>query len=68
MFCKKVFLKIIQNSLKTPELESLSNTAKGLQAVRPATLLKRNPSTDVNQPSYMLFKIVALESFTTILE
>ena len=30
-----------------PVLESLSNTAKDLQAIRLATLLKRNPHTGV---------------------
>ena len=30
-------------------LQSLSNTAKGLQAMRLAALLKRNPSTGVSR-------------------
>ena len=34
-----------------PVLESLSNTVKGLHAVRLATLLKRNPSTGVLEPA-----------------
>ena len=32
-------------------LESLSNTAKGLQAVRLATSLKRDPGTGVSEPA-----------------
>ena len=32
-------------------LQSLSNTAKDLQAVKLATLLKRDPSTGVSEPA-----------------
>ena len=32
-------------------LESLSNSVKGLQAVRLATLLKREPHTGVSEPA-----------------
>ena len=55
---KKVSLKISQNSqrnvlqpLSNTVLQSLSNTVKGHQAVRLATLLKRDPHTDVSEPS-----------------
>ena len=34
-----------------PVLESLSNTAKCLYAVWPATLLKKNPRTGVSEPA-----------------
>ena len=36
---------------KIPELESLSNTFKGLQNVKLATLLKRIPRTGVLEPA-----------------
>ena len=48
---KKLPLKLHKTQRKMPALKSLSNTAKGLQAVRLATLLKRNPRTGVLEPA-----------------
>ena len=53
---RKVFLKITQNSLKNtsarvPVPVPLSNTIKGLQTVRLATSLKKNPSSGVLEPA-----------------
>ena len=47
----KLFLKLHKIRRKMPLLESLSNTIKGLQAIRLATLLKRNPRTSVLEPA-----------------
>ena len=33
-----------------PVLQSLSNIVKDLQAIRPATLLKRDPRTGISEP------------------
>ena len=46
---KKSFPKNYTKST-VPVLESLSNTVKGLQSIRLATLLKRNPRTGVLEP------------------
>ena len=48
---KKLSKKLHKIHRKTPVLESLSNTVKGLHAVRPAILLKRNPLTGVLEPA-----------------
>ena len=46
VFCKKSFLKKIRNThRKAPVLESLFNKVAGLNAWRPATLLKRESNT-----------------------
>ena len=50
-FVQLAFLKITKIHRKVPVLESLSSTVKGLQAVRLATLLKRNPRTGVLEPA-----------------
>ena len=47
---KKLSLKLHKICGKIPVLESLSNTAKGLQAIRLATSLKRNPRSSVLEP------------------
>ena len=44
---KKFSSKFLKIYRKIPLLEFLSNTVKGLQAIRLATLLKRNPRTGV---------------------
>ena len=58
--CEKWLLGILQKSFpknytkihrKIPVLESFSNAVKGLHAVSLATLLKRNPHTDVLEPA-----------------
>ena len=49
MFYKKAFQIIDKIHRKMSVLESLSNTVKGLQAVRLATLLKANPRIDVSE-------------------
>ena len=48
---KKLSLKLHKICGKIPVLESLSNTVKGVQAIRPATLLKRNPRNSVLEPA-----------------
>ena len=48
---KKLFLKLHKICRKIPVLESLSNTVKGLPAIRLATLLKRNPRSSVLEPA-----------------
>ena len=48
---KKFSFKLHKISRTIPVLESLSNTVKGLQAIRLATLLKRNPRTSVLEPA-----------------
>ena len=48
---KKLSLQIHKICRKIPVLESLSNTDKDLQAIRLATLLKRNPRTSVLEPT-----------------
>ena len=50
-FKKKLSLKLHKICRKIPVLESLSNTVKGLQAIRLATLLKRNPHISVLEPA-----------------
>ena len=50
MFCKKVFLKILQNSQRNTCATVFSiNTGKGLQVVRLAILLKKDPHTGVSE-------------------
>ena len=48
---KKLSLKLHKTCRKIPVLESLSDNVKGLQAIRLATLLKRNPRTSVLEPA-----------------
>ena len=48
---KKLSQKLQKIHRKIPVLESLSDTAKGLHAVRLATLLKRNPRAGVLEPA-----------------
>ena len=48
---KKLSLKLHKIHRKVPVLESLSNTVKGLQAIRLASLLMRNPRTGVLEPA-----------------
>ena len=48
---EKLSLKLHNICRKIPVLESLSNTVKGLQAIRLATLLKRNPRSSVLEPA-----------------
>ena len=48
---KKLSLKLNKISRKITVLEPLSNTAKGLQAIRLATLLKRNHRISVLEPA-----------------
>ena len=50
MFCKNVFLKILQNSQRNTCATVFSiNTGKGLQVVRLAILLKKDPHTGVSE-------------------
>ena len=50
-YTEKLSLKLLKICRKIPVLESLSNTFKGLQAIRLATSLKRNPTPVFwNQP------------------
>ena len=48
---KKLSEKLHKTHRKIPVLVPLSNTVKGLQAIRLATLLKRNPRTGVLEPT-----------------
>ena len=48
---KKLSLKLHKICGKISVLESLSNTVKGLQVIRLATLLKRNPRSSVLEPT-----------------
>ena len=48
---KKLSHKLHKIHRKIPVLESLSNTIKGLHAVRLATLLKQKPRTAVLEPA-----------------
>ena len=50
-FSEKAFLKVSQNSQRNICARSLCNTGKGLQAIRLAALLKRDPSTGVSEPA-----------------
>ena len=50
-YTKKTFLKITQNSQKKSVLESVSNNIRVLQAVRLATLLKRNAYIGILEPA-----------------
>ena len=50
---KKLSLKLHKICRKIPVLESLPNTVKGLQVIRLATLLKRNPHTSVLEPAVL---------------
>ena len=49
MFCEKGFSKNL--SLSNTVKDLLSNTVKDLQAVRFATLLKKDPRTGVSEPA-----------------
>ena len=48
---KKVSKKFRKIHIEIPALESLSNTAKCLQPIRLAALLKRDPRTDISEPA-----------------
>ena len=48
---KKLSEKLHKTHRKIPVLVPLSNTVKGFQAIRLATLLKRNPRTGVLEPT-----------------
>ena len=48
---KKLSFKISQNSQRNSCVESLFNTVEGLQAISPATLLKRELRTGVSEPA-----------------
>ena len=50
VFNKKALMIITQIHRKIPVLEYLSNNFKGLQVIRLANLLKRNPCTGVLEP------------------
>ena len=48
---KRLSWKFHKIHREIPELESLSNTVKGLQAVSPEILSKREPGTGVSEPA-----------------
>ena len=63
MFYNKEFQKISQIHREIPVRQSLSKAIKNLQAVRLASLLKRNLKTGVSDQLFckIFYKIVGLE-------
>ena len=57
MFCKKSFPKNYAKLTEKNVPECLSNTVKGLYAVRLATLLKRNPRTSASEPAVRKYSL-----------
>ena len=51
VFCKKAFLKFHKIHREIPVLESFSNNTIGIQAVRLATLLKRDLCNGDSEPA-----------------